>query len=911
MKRTVTLAFAALACILAGCSRNELEQQYSTNDIRASIAQVGTPETKAIMKDNPGIAVNVFWQSGDHIGIFGEGGSNVDFSLSEKSLSANGRTAVFETTDKTPKGELLAYYPYVPDMKESGGSLSFTAAAVQKYTIIKGVVQPDPAANIMMAKGTKGSGLLFQPLMAILKIGKIFESDTAVKSVEFRDPDGKPVSGAFTASFKNGKPAIEYSGSTNSITLDCGVYGNARQGEVKVFYLLVPARSYPKGYEITFVAGDGSKITQTVGAIMGKTLQPGTVYTVGDITQYEKAEGVESETVPEAIVMNQNNRDKVQIQKQQQTYLKDEAGNYLYDNHNKAISSYNMDLIVSNDLNPKLGGWLVYDEPSDMMPYGGVFRITRCEKTDDKHSKVSVEPESNIFAPFKKLKIGAEGEEIPVNLNGFISEVVDEKGNSIDFNYNSDGQIVFDDEAFSQMTGASSKGTKAVNKWPSSFSLPNFSISAKAPGAEATFTPQLTTDVSTAIGAFDGELQYAVLKINPTLSMKAEFALKKSASVGKDLYLFGLKTTGIPIGGVVVFFEIEVSAKVEVGGEIVFTATMSSSQDLGTYAISYNSGDGFNTRTLKKASSAGYNMDDPSFTGTGSVYAKGGFTVSASANVYGLLSIGLATDFLVKAEVKEESETLRDKGISFAVTPEMEITPRVAVNCAGIKWAHRFEELTMKFNFDPWYQTWLVPAADAVIGINYSLSKEQYVFEVPEDVLGYRTRVFQVKTGVESISYSATIEGKCSKDYQLGIAYYQIPSYSYKMYDGEQFDPTVIEFKYYRAAGYPSLHAQYITNPVIKQVHVQKLDEFYKAGTASQEFKGEIKPGYSFDSHMVYAPLLVLMRDDEICFTIGMTRLQYGETSGSHLIYYCWPKDYNGNSYVSYNEYWEQHQHDD
>lgn len=907
MKRTTILAIATLTCILTGCSRNEMDilgPDTEGNTILASVAKVGSPQTKAIMQDQSGVAINVYWQGGDHIGIFGEGGSNVDFVLSAGTLVNGGKTAKFETTGTMPKGNLVAYYPYTSGITASNGVLSLTAPDKQKYTSY--IPKPDPAANIMVARGTRNGGLLFQPVFAILKIGKIFESDTDVKSVEFRDLDGKAVCGKFNASFSNGKPVTEFTGSSNVLTLECGNFGKAYAGQTKVFYLFVPARSYPKGYEITFVTS-GGKITQTVGASSGKTLQSATVYTVGDITQYDKIEGVQCETYPEAIIMNQQSQDRIIIQEKTEHVVNDKNGNILWDNHNNAVHSYDMTLMVPNDLNPKEGGWLVYDEPTEWLPYGGVFQITKCVKLDEKYNTVIARSVLNPFAPYKNLKIGEEGNEIPVNLNGFISEIVDEQGNPIDFTYNADGQLVFDDDAFSQMMGKeSSQNTKAVvNKWPSRFSLPDFSISVKAPEAEATFTPQLTTDVSTAIGAFDGELQYVVLKINPTLSMKAEFSLKKSYYVGKDKYLFGLKTTGIPMGGVVVFFEIEVYAKVEVGGEIVLTATMSCSQDLGTYAISYNSGDGVNTRKLKEASAAGYNMDDPTIKGSGSIYLKGGLTLASSVNVYGLLSIGLATDFLVKGEIKDEYEGLNDKGLRFAVTPEMEITPRIAVNCLGIQWAHRFEELTMKFNFDPWYETWLVPAVAALVGVKYSMTKEHYVFEfeAPDDIWHGNTYVTQLKTGVESLSYSAEIEGKCSRDYRLGIAIYQISSFSFVTYNGEQFLPSLIEFKYFRAAGYPALHAQHIQNPVVKLVHVQKLDQFYKAGTKSQEFKGEIKPDFRFDSHTVYAPLLVLMQDDEIRYTIGLRHLLYGKTSGGNLIYYCWPKDYNGNSYMPYKDY--------
>lgn len=235
----------------------------------------------------------------------------MDFVLSKGSLVNGGKTAMFETDGNMPKGDLVAYYPYSTDITGSDGVLTLMAPQTQKYTSY--IPKPDPAANIMLARGSQGGGLLFQPVFAILKIGKRFEAETTVKRIEFRDLDGKPVCGQFTAFFSNGRPVTEFKGTSNILTLDCGSFGLTPEGETKIFYLFVPARSYPKGYEITFVTTEG-RVTHTVGASTGKTLQSATVYTVGDVTQYEEIEGVECEMNPDVIIMNQENQDRIAIQ---------------------------------------------------------------------------------------------------------------------------------------------------------------------------------------------------------------------------------------------------------------------------------------------------------------------------------------------------------------------------------------------------------------------------------------------------------------------------------------------------------------------------------------------------------------------------------------------------------------------
>ena len=228
---------------------------------------------RALMQDNPGYSIDIFWQEGDRIGIFGEGGSNVEFALAASSLTEKGRSTSFETSGTMPQGTLTAYFPYCPDAVQKNGALVLNFPSTQEYNVKSGVVQPDPKANFMIASGSRGSGLFFQPVMAALKIGKVFDKDVEIDRVEFRDLDGKAVCGAFSTSFRNGTPATQFSGNGNVITLDCGKFVKAVKDEVKIFYLLVPARSYPKGFELCFVTSDGERITQTVGASMGKSLQ--------------------------------------------------------------------------------------------------------------------------------------------------------------------------------------------------------------------------------------------------------------------------------------------------------------------------------------------------------------------------------------------------------------------------------------------------------------------------------------------------------------------------------------------------------------------------------------------------------------------------------------------------------------
>ena len=115
MKKYIFSVLAVLGILSSGCARDEMAPLPNTDDnsILATLTDIGTIQTRALMVDNPGVNVRVYWQAEDHIGIFGTGGSNVDFVLQGETLSEDGHTALFRTTSSVPTGDLLAYFPYM------------------------------------------------------------------------------------------------------------------------------------------------------------------------------------------------------------------------------------------------------------------------------------------------------------------------------------------------------------------------------------------------------------------------------------------------------------------------------------------------------------------------------------------------------------------------------------------------------------------------------------------------------------------------------------------------------------------------------------------------------------------------------------------------------------------------------
>ena len=227
-----SIQFLFFFFVLIGLYSCMEEEKISIADpghrLSASIID-GASGTRTMLADNPtNRMVEVFWKSGDKIGVFGTtSGSNVLFQTDEQSITQDGKTTVFETSATPPEGELIAYYPYQQGATMgAAGSLSLSLPGTQTYVNEeKGVSQPFSEANMMAGKGKDGN-IAFRNLFAILRITIAGSDGESVKQVVFTDLSGKPVSGKFSVNWNDDLPEAVFpeTGSNNDqrIILDCG-----------------------------------------------------------------------------------------------------------------------------------------------------------------------------------------------------------------------------------------------------------------------------------------------------------------------------------------------------------------------------------------------------------------------------------------------------------------------------------------------------------------------------------------------------------------------------------------------------------------------------------------------------------------------------------------------------------------
>ncbi|MCQ2074717.1 MAG: fimbrillin family protein [Bacteroidaceae bacterium] len=827
--------------ILAGCVGSEFDGNALGRYLEATI-ESGKTSTRAILIDNPGVRMQTVWQGGDCIGVFGDGVSNMKFGITEEDISEDGKSAKFSSGYDIPSGSLVSYSPYRTGTTISSNVISLDFPSTQVYYLKDGVAQPDPEANIMIGTGSAACGISFRNVMAILKIGQVFNEPTLLKSIEFRDISGKCVSGAMSVSWNGEGPLAEITGSGDIITLDCGEGLQFDSGQLGVFFIVVPARTYEKGFELTFVSEDGVKTVRTVGTALGKTLERSVVYTIGDISR-EYMAGATSRLMPTAQIMTPEKMDKVKITSSTSLFVYDGNGMRMEDCDGHYIIMPQFGMMVHKDLNPVEGGWMVFDGGTDDLPDGGVYRITSCVKSNEEYYDVVACPEINPAAAFESIVAGEpmvdasgnidEEKGLPVDINGYIKSIVDESGNELYIHMNSAGELAFSAAELQSMVDVATKAAKPHSR---TYKSPRLSGNLKSDNAELSVGASMTFNTRLALGVMQGNLQYACLSVNPQITVSESLTIKSEVELKKSFRLFTLTTHPIPVTpAVAVVVEIVFNASLGVGGNLQITASAESTTDLGTYSISYNDGDGvaFRRKEVAREVPGSFNMDLSGF--EGSVYGSASIGARTSVSVWGLMGLGVSTDYNLKCGF------FYGDGTKFALQPEIEFTPVFS----SYFWSHKFEDMTTKIELDPIWEKYVIPVTKTgYIITEYNWSDKQY--DIPLENSSIAT--VNPSTGVKDIKYSIDIEGECYSDLKVVLLVFKGTDIRITPQDPSDADGSWL--KAYKAAGIEHLYSSgYMCDRKLEGISDdpdQVLEVgTYKAGTEKGTFEGTVSGVFS------------------------------------------------------------------
>ena len=703
---------------LAACVQEMTPPVQGSHAITASIAQDG-PQTRAILLDNPGVRMESYWSAGDIIGIAGSDGAVKAFQVSAADISDDGRTAVFRSSDAVPSGNITAFFPYQEGAAIAGGMITMDLPATQHYSLGKGLPQPDPSAALMAGTGTAETGVSLSNVLSVLKVGQSFDEKATVAKVEFRDLDGKPVAGRITID-----PAKNYAsdltGEGTVITLDCGEGVSLEAGELGKFYILVPARNYPKGIEVTFVLSDGQRVVKTAGTTSGLNCGRGVVYPVGEATNRDYVAGKGASTLASgAILMTPEILRDIRILRTGKERARTPEGdNVTYNGGDVFVPYYEM--LLPRSLGVNEASLLVF-EGSDDLPSGGVFKVTSLEEPygDENHCRVYLQMTTEFAKAFDKVEFGgdmfdAEGNLIEdggleLDMGNYLSEVRDVEGNAVPFTRRADGSIAFSAGDIADVL------TKAIYSVEKNISSPPLSLSYSSGACTASLGAVMNVGMRAACKIDHGELQYVNFTFHPTLDLNVDFALEKEFSFSKEVYLFTLYfVPGIPIApGVILTPQIEFRASFGASANVTLTTSIKYSYDMGRFGFSYQPEMGFMFRNYESAPKEADPKPKLGASLQVNLAAWATLTVEPSISLYGLFGAGLCTDFTLTLKNDYDINSYGGRVDPHVdLVPSLKFTPRTA-SLGGV-FSKKWDILAAEIPFDPIWTRYLTPVVNAI-----------------------------------------------------------------------------------------------------------------------------------------------------------------------------------------------------
>lgn len=540
----------------------------------------GASGTRTMLADNPtNRMVEVFWKSGDKIGVFGTtSGSNVLFQTDEQSITQDGKTTVFETSATPPEGELIAYYPYQQGATMgAAGSLSLSLPGTQTYVNEeKGVSQPFSEANMMAGKGKDGN-IAFRNLFAILRITIAGSDGESVKQVVFTDLSGKPVSGKFSVNWNDDLPEAVFpeTGSNNDqrIILDCGDGISLLDQTLTKFYLIVPARNYSKGFQVEFILADGRKIVKTIGIAGGKNLQRNMLYPIGDLFPSQE-DKISYKMHPKASVISEERYDLIR------------SASLNTENHTLTLK-------VEEGFAPQEDEMILINRTSADLPNGYVGKVKSISG-----ELVVLEPVTDITEVFEELSIGdplwsTGGDAVPsggyaIDLTRYITSIERPDGQPVEY----------------AIAGSSISMevpiTRAEAGVDTKFSMPALGHTFKIDdGSNNNNSCALKLGVQMDLALYfhiliqGWSLKDLHCRVNPTVNLSSGFTIdwvSDSNVFGTEIPFIIIRTAPIPAGPVMIIPLIEFFLTFDLEGKVGLSAQLTYTKDF-SFGMAYRNGE--------------------------------------------------------------------------------------------------------------------------------------------------------------------------------------------------------------------------------------------------------------------------------------------------------------------------------
>ena len=302
--KKIVLALA-VAAILAGCQKPEVEGPVDSNDVFTASVEEFDAQTKTSMTENR----RIVWSTGDRLSIF-QGSTIADeYVLADGSAGLSSGSFKWVSKDNEVNSDFgagfelpcnVAFYPYAEGLLLDGDMLEDDK---QTYTIST-VVLPEVQNYVENSFGNgafpmvavtanmSDHNLKFKNVLGAMKLQ--LKGNLVVKSIKVEGTNGEKLSGAatVTAYANNLTPAITMSADAAAeVTLDCGDGVQLSESEATNFYIALPPVKFQNGFTVTVT--DVNNQTYTIKANTANTVLRSSILVMPTCIIGEEGSGAE------------------------------------------------------------------------------------------------------------------------------------------------------------------------------------------------------------------------------------------------------------------------------------------------------------------------------------------------------------------------------------------------------------------------------------------------------------------------------------------------------------------------------------------------------------------------------------------------------------------------------------------
>ncbi|MCQ2154346.1 MAG: endonuclease/exonuclease/phosphatase family protein [Bacteroidales bacterium] len=264
----------------AGCSKETPSQNNETQEETGAVFTLcaDLPEGQDVVKTALGSNYEIVWKTGNKVSINGTVSNAV-------ASGDNGKRSVDFTFSKTPSSPYNVLYPGTTSTNV------VTFPATQNYIANTFDDNAAPSYGVANVSGNKATCKL-TPLNAVIRLA--LNGTDKLESIKLSARGGESIAGTFTVNFSTG--VLSPKTAQTSLMYDFGDNGLQLTGTDTYMYLVVPVRSYTKGFEALVYRADGKymRLTFMSGAnvtagklfeMESKTFEPGRAVDVATINE--------------------------------------------------------------------------------------------------------------------------------------------------------------------------------------------------------------------------------------------------------------------------------------------------------------------------------------------------------------------------------------------------------------------------------------------------------------------------------------------------------------------------------------------------------------------------------------------------------------------------------------------------